>query len=119
MNCPRCGHPLTTISITDSDGQARYCEQCRFADVTSTVDSVSVQKETWAEAIDRFRQVSAHQPATTTDHTQETSTTTAGDDRHTTGSQIASDRSASGERRDTESSDGDGSAGGDASDTKS
>ncbi|MFA1611267.1 hypothetical protein [Halobellus rubicundus] len=62
MDCPRCGRPLSTITIAGGDGEATYCERCRFADVTSEFEPNPDAEESWDEAIDRFRQSLAEAP---------------------------------------------------------
>ncbi|MFB6090395.1 MAG: hypothetical protein ABEJ97_04985 [Halobellus sp.] len=56
MECPRCGRPLTTITIAGGDGEAAYCEHCRFSGVTSEFEPSPESEESWEEAIDRFRE---------------------------------------------------------------
>jgi uncharacterized Zn finger protein (UPF0148 family) len=58
MDCPRCGTPLTRISL-NGELQSVYCERCRFADIESDHTRVSAVGETWDDALRRFRTANA------------------------------------------------------------
>ncbi|ADQ68712.1 hypothetical protein C499_13235 [Halogeometricum borinquense DSM 11551] len=54
MDCPRCENSLSTIVI-QGGGEAVYCKRCRYADVESEYEPSDTPRETWDDAIRRFK----------------------------------------------------------------
>lgn len=53
MECQRCGSPVTTFSLDET--ASFVCEECGYVGVSADHGADGTSRETWAEALARFR----------------------------------------------------------------